>query len=377
MRRLGHRLLTTGDDHVELPGPDQLVGQRDRVDTGQAHLVDGQRRHVPADAGGHRGLAGGHLPGAGGQHLAHDHVLDGRGGDAWPSPGRRQMAIAPRSLPEKSFSEPISLPTGVRAPATITDVVMPTSKRVLIGSDEAIIRPIYAKPISLGYLYVMTAEQVDARPVLATALVTAIDHVGIAVPDLDVAIKWYHDHLGMIVLHEEVNEDQGIREAMLSVRGAPVGSAQIQLMAPLDETSTIAKFLDKRGPGPAAVRLPGQRPRRAERAAARAGCAADLRRAAARHRELTDQLHPPQGRRRRADRARRAGSGRHRATRTTARRAARCPVRPARRVPVPPVVDRAVAESTGQTTTCAVPDGFRDRTPGTGRSWSPAPPGSA
>ena len=95
----------------------------------------------------------------------------------------------------------------------------------------------------------MTTDQVDARPVLATRLVTAIDHVGIAVPDLDAAIKWYHDHLGMIVLHEEVNEEQGIREAMLSVRGAPVGSAQIQLMAPLDETSTIAKFLDKRGPG--------------------------------------------------------------------------------------------------------------------------------
>ena len=95
----------------------------------------------------------------------------------------------------------------------------------------------------------MTAEQVDARPILASALVTAVDHVGIAVPDLDAAIKWYHDHLGMIVIHEEVNEDQGIREAMLSVRGAPVGSTQVQLMAPLDETSTIAKFLDKRGPG--------------------------------------------------------------------------------------------------------------------------------
>jgi methylmalonyl-CoA/ethylmalonyl-CoA epimerase len=95
----------------------------------------------------------------------------------------------------------------------------------------------------------MTTEHVGARPALASALVTAIDHVGIAVPDLDAAIKWYHDHLGMIVLHEEVNEDQGVREAMLSVRGAPVGSAQIQLMAPLDETSTIAKFLAKRGPG--------------------------------------------------------------------------------------------------------------------------------
>jgi methylmalonyl-CoA/ethylmalonyl-CoA epimerase len=106
-----------------------------------------------------------------------------------------------------------------------------------------------AQTFPSGYRYVMSTEQVDARPVRATALVTAIDHVGLAVPDLDAAIAWYHDHLGMIVLHEEVNKDQGIREAMLSVRGAPVGSAQIQLMAPIDESSTIAKFLDKRGPG--------------------------------------------------------------------------------------------------------------------------------
>jgi methylmalonyl-CoA/ethylmalonyl-CoA epimerase len=95
----------------------------------------------------------------------------------------------------------------------------------------------------------MTTDQADARPVLAAALVTAVDHIGIAVPDLEVAKKWYHDRLGMIVLHEEVNNDQGIVEAMLAVRGAPVGSAQIQLMAPVDDSSAIAKFLDKRGPG--------------------------------------------------------------------------------------------------------------------------------
>ena len=95
----------------------------------------------------------------------------------------------------------------------------------------------------------MTTEQVDVRPVLASALVTAFDHIGVAVADLDAAITWYHDHLGMIVLHEEVNDDQGIREAMLAVRGAPVGSAQLQLMAPISDSSPIAKFLDKRGPG--------------------------------------------------------------------------------------------------------------------------------
>ena len=152
----------------------------------------------------------------------------------------------------------------------------------------------------------MTAEQVDARPLLASALVTGLDHVGIAVPDLDVAIKWYHDHLGMIVLHEEVNEEQGIREAMLSVRGAPVGSAQIQLMSPLDETSTIAKFIDKRGPGlqQLAYRVSDidaltERLRADRRATA-------LRRTAPRHCELSDQLHPSQGCRRRSRRTRRA-----------------------------------------------------------------------
>ena len=95
----------------------------------------------------------------------------------------------------------------------------------------------------------MTTEHLDARSVLASALVTAIDHVGVAVPDLDKAIAWYHDQLGMIVVHEEINADQGVREAMLAVRGAPRDGAQLQLMAPIDANSTIPKFIDKRGPG--------------------------------------------------------------------------------------------------------------------------------
>lgn len=92
----------------------------------------------------------------------------------------------------------------------------------------------------------MTTDQVDARQVVTTSLVTGLDHVGIAVADLDAAIEWYHEHLGMILVHEELNDDQGIREAMLAVPGS---TAQIQLMAPMDESSAIAKFLQKRGPG--------------------------------------------------------------------------------------------------------------------------------
>ena len=80
-------------------------------------------------------------------------------------------------------------------------------------------------------------------------LVTAIDHVGVAVPDLDVAIAWYTEHLGMVAVHEEVNEDQGVREAMLSFPGAAPTAAALQLLAPLNESSTIAKFIDRNGPG--------------------------------------------------------------------------------------------------------------------------------
>ena len=77
-------------------------------------------------------------------------------------------------------------------------------------------------------------------------LFTAIDHVGIAVRDLDEAMAFYRDTFGMEVLHEETNEEQGVREAMVGVGDS--GSA-IQLLAPLDEGSTIAKFLDRSGPG--------------------------------------------------------------------------------------------------------------------------------
>jgi methylmalonyl-CoA/ethylmalonyl-CoA epimerase len=79
-------------------------------------------------------------------------------------------------------------------------------------------------------------------------VVTTIDHVGIAVPDLDVAIEWYADTLGMQATHIEVNEEQGVREAMLSAPGDEGGPA-IQLLAPLNENSTIAKFIGRNGPG--------------------------------------------------------------------------------------------------------------------------------
>ena len=81
---------------------------------------------------------------------------------------------------------------------------------------------------------------------LPSHLFTCIDHVGVAVPDLDEAIALYRDAFGMEVQHQETNEEQGVREAMVAVGDS---GSSIQLLAPLDESSTIAKFLDRKGPG--------------------------------------------------------------------------------------------------------------------------------
>ena len=76
--------------------------------------------------------------------------------------------------------------------------------------------------------------------------VTHIDHVGIAVADLDAAIAFYEKSYGMRCVHIEVNEEQGVREAMLEVGDS---GSYIQLLSPLDPDTTIGKFLVKNGPG--------------------------------------------------------------------------------------------------------------------------------
>ena len=77
-------------------------------------------------------------------------------------------------------------------------------------------------------------------------LFTMIDHVGVAVPDLDVAIAFYTEKYGMRLLHEETNDEQGVREAMMGVGES--GSC-IQLLAPLTDDSPIGKFLARSGEG--------------------------------------------------------------------------------------------------------------------------------
>jgi methylmalonyl-CoA/ethylmalonyl-CoA epimerase len=91
-------------------------------------------------------------------------------------------------------------------------------------------------------------ETSDPKLDISPIGILRIDHVGIAVADLDEAIAFYARVFGMRCVHEEVNEEQGVREAMLSV-GPTTDGGCLQLLAPLSPASTIAKFLDRNGPG--------------------------------------------------------------------------------------------------------------------------------
>jgi len=71
-----------------------------------------------------------------------------------------------------------------------------------------------------------------------------IDHLGIAVRSLDEALPFYAANLGLPLLSRETVEHERVKVAML-----PAGASRIELLEPLDATSTIAKFLEKRGPG--------------------------------------------------------------------------------------------------------------------------------
>ena len=73
---------------------------------------------------------------------------------------------------------------------------------------------------------------------------TEIDHVAIAVRDLDAAIAWYGSALGARVAHRERVESDQVEEALLSV-----AESYIQLLTPTAEDSPVAKFLDQKGEG--------------------------------------------------------------------------------------------------------------------------------
>jgi methylmalonyl-CoA/ethylmalonyl-CoA epimerase len=77
-----------------------------------------------------------------------------------------------------------------------------------------------------------------------TSVLTEIDHVAIAVSDLDAAVAYYRDTFGCDVAHREVVEQDGVEEVLLKV-----ADSYIQLLTPVRDDSPVAKYLGKKGEG--------------------------------------------------------------------------------------------------------------------------------
>ena len=75
-------------------------------------------------------------------------------------------------------------------------------------------------------------------------MLTAIDHIGVAVPSIDDALPAYRDRLGMTLVHRETIAEQGVEAALLDV-----GDSHVELIQPLSPDSGVGRFLAKRGPG--------------------------------------------------------------------------------------------------------------------------------
>jgi methylmalonyl-CoA epimerase len=75
-------------------------------------------------------------------------------------------------------------------------------------------------------------------------MLSSIDHVGVAVEDIDAALGLYRDSLGMPLVHRETVTEQGVTAALLDV-----GDGHIELLQPLGPETTVGKFLSRRGPG--------------------------------------------------------------------------------------------------------------------------------
>lgn len=75
-------------------------------------------------------------------------------------------------------------------------------------------------------------------------MLTAVDHVGVAVDDLEAALALYRDTLGMPLVHRETVTEQGLEAALLDV-----GESHIELLAPLGPDTVVGKFLARKGPG--------------------------------------------------------------------------------------------------------------------------------
>ena len=135
------------------------------------------------------------------------------------------------------------------------------------------------------------------------AVFERIDHIGVAVDDLDAAIALHEQTYDMRLVHRETVTEQGVEAVLLDV-----GENHVELLLPLADDTPVGRVPRQARPGPAPRRLPGGRHRRGARPAARPRRAADRRDAAHRDPRIARRVPASERHRRRAHRARRTAN---------------------------------------------------------------------
>ncbi len=156
---------------------------------------------------------------------------------------------------------------------------------------------------------------------------TRIDHIGVAVEQLEPSLELYRDNFELEVAHREVVSEQGVEAVLLDV-----GENHVELLAPLGSETPVGRFLEKKGPGLHHVAYQVSDIDATLAALKQAGMALIDEQPRERHPRLARGLHAPRRNRRGADRDRRAGRRARRATdvpggestSASASRAARC-----------------------------------------------------
>jgi len=154
---------------------------------------------------------------------------------ASPCPPLPQSAATPVP-PSRRFS------SHAERPPTMTELTLQLHARSRARRSHLVLCPTQS-----GTLMFMTRMPSDLESVLPGVL--GLDHVGVAVADLDAAVTFYRDLLGLRVVHREENLDQQVVEVILTSGEGGQEGDQLQLLMPLDEKSVLRRFLVRRGGG--------------------------------------------------------------------------------------------------------------------------------
>ena len=223
MRGVAHALHPARDHELRIPQSDRPVGEPDCGHSRETDLVDGHRRNRHREPTADSRLTGGDLTFTGLKDLAEQNLVHRCGVDTRSLHDGRDRMPTELDRPERRQGAAVFSDRGAGDPGDDTVAHVDLQSLMLPGGRS---------------------HQLGGGNSLCPMKLLNLDHVGIAVPDLDDAIQAYETKYGVVPIYREIVEAQGVEEAMI-----PVGGSFIQLLQPLAADTTVGRFLERGAQG--------------------------------------------------------------------------------------------------------------------------------